>query len=135
MTGSWDTCLSPAQVGFDDLGIVDDLTVGAFGDLLAEVDAGHPVIAFQNLGLGWLPRWHYAVVTGYDLDAREISMHSGELSRLTMDFALFERTWRRGDYWAITLLPPNDMTRDFVILAAARLGVPRLIDNLAFTID
>lgn len=96
--------------------------LNSMADLLAEVEAGHPVIAFQNLGLGWLPRWHYAVVTGYDLPAREITMHSGELSRLTMDFSLFERTWRRGDYWAITLLPPGDMpvsARESEVLSAA----------------
>lgn len=43
------------------------------------------------------------------------------------------------DYFTIRqgadLSPPDGQTTDFVILAAARLGTPRLIDNLAFTID
>jgi pantoate--beta-alanine ligase len=43
------------------------------------------------------------------------------------------------DYFAIRhgrdLSEPTDNTTDFVILAAARLGTPRLIDNLAFIID
>ena len=25
------------------------------------------LLVLQNLGLSWLPRWHYAVVVGYDL--------------------------------------------------------------------
>ena len=36
----------------------------AFDDLkslLTEIEAGHPVIVFQNLALSWYPQWHYAV--------------------------------------------------------------------------
>ena len=43
------------------------------------------------------------------------------------------------DYFSIRqardLSPPDDETRDFVILAAAKLGTPRLIDNIAFSLD
>ena len=41
--------------------------------LLAELAAGNPVIVFQNLGLGFVPRWHYAVAFGYDLAAGRIA--------------------------------------------------------------
>jgi tetratricopeptide (TPR) repeat protein len=76
-------------------------------ELLEEVAAGHPVIIFQNLGLSWSPRWHYAVVVGYDLDQEQLILHSGEHDRITMDSRLFMRTWRRGEFWAVTVLPPN----------------------------
>lgn len=78
-------------------------------DLLSEISAGHPVIIFQNLGLSWAPRWHYAVAVGYDLDRDRIFLHSGRLDRMTMSLGLFDRTWRRGDYWAIVVLPPEKL--------------------------
>jgi tetratricopeptide (TPR) repeat protein len=48
-------------------------------DLLAEVAAGHPVVVFQNLGLSWMPVWHYAVVVGYNLQDKELILHSGRI--------------------------------------------------------
>jgi len=75
--------------------------------LLTEVAAGNPVIVLQNLGLAFAPRWHYAVVVGYDLAAREVVMRSGTTQREPMGFVLFERTWARGGHWAFTALPPG----------------------------
>ena len=75
--------------------------------LLTEVAAGNPVIVLQNLGLTFAPRWHYAVVVGYDLVAREVVMRSGITEREQMGFVLFERTWARGGHWAFTSLPPG----------------------------
>lgn len=83
--------------------------ISTFPELLNEIAAGHPVIVFQNLGLSWVPKWHYAVVVGYDLENRKIFLHSGELDRMTMPIRLFERTWRRGEHWALVVLPPEQM--------------------------
>jgi len=80
---------------------------GSLRDLLREVAAGSPVLVFQNLGLGWYPQWHYAVAVGYDLETREITLHSGLDQRRVLSLDTFERTWRRGDYWALTVLPPG----------------------------
>ena len=77
--------------------------------LLDEVASGHPVIVFQNLSLGIAPRWHYAVVVGYDIKRKEVLLHSGELERRRMDLAVFQRTWARGDNWAIVVLPPGEL--------------------------
>ncbi|MFB6261518.1 MAG: PA2778 family cysteine peptidase, partial [Thiohalorhabdaceae bacterium] len=46
--------------------------------LLGELAAGNPVLVFQNLGLSWLPRWHFAVAIGYDLPAEKIRLHTGK---------------------------------------------------------
>nr|WP_272871521.1 PA2778 family cysteine peptidase [Ruegeria lacuscaerulensis] len=78
-------------------------------EVLDEVAAGNPVIIFQNLGLKWAPRWHYAVVVGYDLNSDEITLHSGQHERMTMDLRLFMRTWQRGDNWAMAVLPPGEL--------------------------
>ncbi len=75
--------------------------------VLEELAAGHPVLVLQNLGLAFVPRWHYAVVVGYDLVARELVLRSGTIERLTMGFAVFERTWARGSHWAFVALPPG----------------------------
>jgi len=73
--------------------------------LLTELAAGHPVIVLQNLGLRWLPQWHYAVSIGYDLQKKAIILHSGLESGRYMDWRLFSRTWKRGDDWGLVVLP------------------------------
>ncbi|AGA35401.1 peptidase C39 bacteriocin processing; TPR repeat-containing protein [Thioalkalivibrio nitratireducens DSM 14787] len=76
-------------------------------DLLAEIAAGRPVVVFQNLGLGFAPRWHYAVVIGYDLEAGQIVLRSGTIERHVNALPRFERTWARGDHWAFVAVPPD----------------------------
>lgn len=78
-------------------------------DLLTEVAAGHPVLVFQNLGLDWLPLWHFAVVIGYDRHSEEILLRSGTEARRTTLFSVFERTWRRSGYKALVILPAGTL--------------------------
>lgn len=77
--------------------------------LLAEVDAGRPVLVMQNLGLNWFPQWHYAVVVGYDLDTREVVLRSETIRRHVTGMHTFERTWRRTDQWAQVMVRPDDI--------------------------
>ncbi|PUB11567.1 PA2778 family cysteine peptidase [Yoonia sediminilitoris] len=83
------------------------MTLHNYDDLLAEIAAGHPVIVFQNLGLGFAPVWHYGVVTAYDFDRDAVFLNSGQQDQMVMPFALFDRTWARGDYWGLVVLPPD----------------------------
>lgn len=76
-------------------------------DVLREVAAGHPVLVFQNLGLQIVPRWHYAVVIGYDLPGQEIILRSGTIERHVNSFSLFERTWLRAGRWAFVTVRPD----------------------------
>ena len=76
-------------------------------DLLRELAAGHPAIIFQNLRLSVFPQWHFAVAIGYDLNARQLILRSGTNRRLLMPLDTFENTWRRADYWALVVLPPD----------------------------
>lgn len=78
-------------------------------DLLAEIDAGHPVIVLQNRGLDWYPVWHYAVVIGYDLRAGEIVLRSGDQPREVMSLNTFDHVWKRAGRWAILALPPGSL--------------------------
>ncbi|UTW10444.1 PA2778 family cysteine peptidase [Marinobacterium rhizophilum] len=77
--------------------------------LLAEVAAGRPVVVLQNLGLDIIPRWHYAVIVGYDLQAQNVILRSGTEQRRITPLGLFERTWARGDRWALLVLPPSQL--------------------------
>lgn len=76
-------------------------------DLLAEIRAQHPVLVMQNLGLSWLPKWHYAVVIGYDFNTAEMILRSGTEPRHVVAMKVFERTWARSDYWAVVILAPD----------------------------
>jgi tetratricopeptide (TPR) repeat protein len=77
--------------------------------VLEEVAAGHPVLVLQNLGFDWLPRWHYAVVVGYDLDAQELLLRSGTEPRRITQFAVFLNTWNRSRRWGLVVLTPGSL--------------------------
>lgn len=75
--------------------------------LLAEVSAGNPVLVLQNLAFDWYPRWHFAVVVGYDRLRRQLTLRSGTSRRWVTDFASFDATWARAGRWAVLTLPPE----------------------------
>ncbi len=77
--------------------------------LLTELAAGRPAIVLQNLGLNWLPRWHYAVAIGYDLDRRELLLRSGDERLQRLPLSTFDRTWERGGRWALLVLSPGEL--------------------------
>ncbi|MGE0527367.1 MAG: PA2778 family cysteine peptidase [Bdellovibrionales bacterium] len=83
---------------------LDDLSA-----ILQEVASGHPVIVFQNLGLSWYPRWHYALVVGYDLEEERLVMHSGPNAFETKSMRRFELSWELANYWALVVLPPDEL--------------------------
>jgi hypothetical protein len=77
--------------------------VNQIEDVLKEVGGGHPVIVLQRIRSLFQFNWHYAVVIGYDLDHREIILHSGEEVREVLTIDEFENTW--GHWGLITLSP------------------------------
>ena len=121
--------------------------------LLAELAGGTPVLIFQNLSLPIMPKWHYAVAIGYDLDRGDIILRSGTTERMVMSMATFEHTWARSGYWAMVTLPPGALPKtaaeapavDALVAfeknsppAAARkayaAGVQRWPDNMALAL-
>ncbi len=78
-----------------------------FDDLLREVAAGNPVLVLQDIGLGPVVQWHYAVVIGFDYAAGELYLRSGETKRLAMPFTVFEYTWKKSGYWAMVTMQPG----------------------------
>ncbi len=80
-----------------------------FAALVAELGAGRPVLVLQNLGLGFAPIWHYAVVVGYLPQERRVVLRSGDLERYVISEAKFLRTWQRADRWGFVVLPADEL--------------------------
>lgn len=91
--------------------------------LLEEIAAGHPVLVLQNLGLPWIPSWHYAVAVGYDLQAGELVLRSGTERRQVMTLNNFQNTWNRSQRWAFVALPPDRLP--------ASIDAPRALESIA----
>ena len=77
--------------------------------LLREVGQGRPVVVLLNLAFNWWPRWHYAVVIGYDQAAREVILHSGPEREQHLPLVVFDRLWARGGRWGLLVLPPGQL--------------------------
>jgi tetratricopeptide (TPR) repeat protein len=67
------------------------------------------VLILQNLSFWWYPKWHYAVVVGFDLPHDRIVLRSGREPRHDIPIEIFERTWRRSHYWAMVVMPPDQL--------------------------
>lgn len=96
--------------------------------VLREVQAGHPVVVLQNLGLSWYPAWHYAVLVGYDIDAGEVVLRSGTTEREVLAMRTFEHTWLRSGAWAFVALPPGQWpaTAQEAAVVEASVGFERV---------
>ena len=77
--------------------------------LRAELDAGRPVLVLQNLGLGFLPVWHYAVVVGIDPASDQVILRSGVERRQLSKASSFLRSWQLSGNWALVALEPGEM--------------------------
>ena len=82
---------------------------GTLSALWNELAAGRAVLVLQNLGIAAIPRWHYAVVVGIDPQHGQVILRSGTDRRRITATKTFLRTWRRGDYWAIVVLRPDEL--------------------------
>jgi tetratricopeptide (TPR) repeat protein len=80
-----------------------------FNSILAELAAQRPVLVLHNYGLPFFPRWHYAVVVGYDAQKDQVVMRSGTTARQRMGARTFMRAWDNGDRWALVLLRPGEL--------------------------
>jgi tetratricopeptide (TPR) repeat protein len=77
--------------------------------LVAELRAGRPVLVLQNLGVKLVPLWHYAVVVGFSAQSANLVLRSGETRRLVVPAGSFFRSWRRGAFWGVVALRPDEL--------------------------
>ncbi|MCC5871343.1 MAG: PA2778 family cysteine peptidase [Gammaproteobacteria bacterium] len=80
--------------------------------LLAEVQAGRPVLVMQNLGTSWYPVWHFAVVIGFEPERGRILLRSGTTERQGMSLRRFLRSWELAESWAMVALPADELPAD-----------------------
>jgi hypothetical protein len=76
-------------------------------DMLRELAAGTPVVVLLNLSIKLVPVWHYAVVVGYDLDKREVTVRSAKKARDEWSFGFLEFFWQDSGHWSMLALPPG----------------------------
>lgn len=76
--------------------------------IVAELEAGRPVLVLHNYGLPFWPRWHYAVVVGYDPKDDVFLLRSGEKRRQRMRTRRFMVAWHYGGRWALVVLRPGE---------------------------
>jgi tetratricopeptide (TPR) repeat protein len=82
---------------------------GGLDAVSAELEAGHPVLVLQDLGIGPLHVWHYAVVIGLARDPSQLLLRSGRDERLQMPLARFVKTCDKAQRWAVVTLPPEQL--------------------------
>lgn len=77
--------------------------------LFRELEAGNPVLVLQNLGREWLPRWHYAVVIGYQPEGQRVLLRSGTERRRLERWNRFSASWAHADYWGLVIPRPGEI--------------------------
>jgi len=75
--------------------------------LIAQLEAGRPVLVLQNLRTPHFPVWHYALLVGFDPVANQFVLNSGEQQGLQISAGRFMRTWDWADRWAMVVLEPG----------------------------
>jgi len=77
--------------------------------ILSEIDALRPVLVLHNYGVPLFPRWHYAVVVGYDAQRDSVILRSGTTRRQVLSARNFMRAWDNGGRWALVVLRPGEL--------------------------
>ena len=76
--------------------------------ILEELAAGRPVLVLHNYGLSFWPKWHYAVVIGYDAASDKFILRSGKKRRTEWRARTFMVAWHNGGRWAMVVLRPGE---------------------------
>ncbi len=90
------------------LGLKADSYKGSIEDIRKELEAGHPLVAFLNLGWGPFTQGHYIVITGFDDRRGGIFAHSGLMPDDFLPYELFLPDWEKTGRWTLKILPPQD---------------------------
>ncbi|MGH7227816.1 MAG: C39 family peptidase [Nitrospiraceae bacterium] len=78
---------------------------GSLDNVRAELEAGHPLVAFLNLGFAVFPQGHYVVITGFDDQRRGLYVHSGLEQDVFLPYERFLRSWEKTGRWTLLILP------------------------------
>lgn len=87
-------------------GLSAEMADGGLVRVKKELEEGHPVIAFVNVGLRAYPIGHYLVVTGYDDGRQVLFAHSGMKRDQKISYAKFDGQWEKTKRWTLLIVPP-----------------------------
>lgn len=75
----------------------------------SHIRQGRPVVVFQNMGVSWLPAWHFSLVVGYDAPKNQVLLHTGTEPYQSLGLKRFLATWNRGEQWSYVITQPQDV--------------------------
>ena len=103
--------------------------------LLAQLQAGRPVLVLQNLGTPRVPAWHYAVLTGFDAARNRLYLNSGSEREHPVRAPQFLRTWEWAGRWAMVALKPGELPpgADAAVYLEAAAAFERVAEREAAT--
>ncbi|MCX5656791.1 MAG: PA2778 family cysteine peptidase [Candidatus Omnitrophica bacterium] len=78
----------------------------SFDDLKGKIREGIPLIILEKES-PVLNSYHYIVVFGFDEGERRIIAHTGRKASAWIPYNRFFKTWKRGDFGAIVVCPPE----------------------------
>ncbi|MGE5503694.1 MAG: PA2778 family cysteine peptidase [Actinomycetota bacterium] len=81
--------------------------VAGIDALAAELQAGHPVLILENLGVASRPIWDCVVATGIDGDT--VQLNAGTTVGKTMPLHLLDRLWADSDNWGLVVVRAGEM--------------------------
>ena len=70
-----------------------------------DITGGYPVIVFVDLGIWNIRKGHYMLIVGYDDLRGGVIAYSGVEKDKFISYNHFMRTWERGGYWALRIIP------------------------------
>lgn len=80
--------------------------------LLAQIEAGRPVLVLQNMRTRDFPVWHYAVLVGFDSAANRVYLNSASKQGMGVSAPELLRTWDWAGRWAMVALIPGELPAD-----------------------
>jgi len=80
---------------------------GSLSNIIAEIDAGHPLIALLDSGHWIFSQGHFVVITGYDALRGGVYVHSGPSADLFIPYERLVVPWNKTDRWTLRVIPAN----------------------------
>ena len=77
--------------------------------LREELEAGHPVLIVENLGVAHKPLWNCAIAIGTQDNGTKIVVHEGEQQSKAINKSTLDLMWMETDNWGLVIMPPGEL--------------------------
>lgn len=78
---------------------------GSIENIEKEINSGHPLILYIDLGYYIFLSGHYIVVVGYNETRREIIAYSGRNKDILISYEKLSRSWEKTGNWTLLVRP------------------------------